>query len=526
MAPAGLAAPLAGARHAIFAGLILAALSVPGVLVPGVSTELRGQEILVRERRDLAAVSLDQAWERLPRSLERGFADRLGLRTSLLGLAGALRWRGLGEAPGQEVVRGAGGWLFLDNGQHLDHWRGATAISDEDLAAWVAMFATRAREAEALGAEYRVALLPAKATLYPHLAPDRYARIGPSRRDRVAAALESAGLKVFDPVPALESARADDDPSRGDFLYHRYGPHWSGRGERVAAEALARELGLALRPLDWERRPGEREQEDNWGRRIYVEQLTPEMPEEWWPTPDLDPGEPLPGGPMNSRRFEGAPGGAALVLHHDSFGRGVRELLGRDHSLVALWSSHFDQGRTAEARPQFVVDWYVEWRVAGDPRRVYVDGPAAREALWARGEQLWWSLRTGGQGTARVLGQRETPVSVDEPLTITSDGSPAFLILDGLPDLGVDHLLGVDLEAPGEGFVEVAALGGGGGPRRRDTQRVPVVAGRSRVLLPIRSMLHPRGPLVVLLDAGEGVWALHGAQLRKAPGLAGPLLDP
>jgi hypothetical protein len=29
-----------------------------------------------------------------------------------------------------------------------------------------------------------------------------------------------------------------------------------------------------------------------------------------------------------------------------------------------------------------------------------------------------------------------------------------------------------------------------------------------------------------VLDAGEGLWALHGAQLRRAPDLAGPLLDP
>ncbi len=526
MALACCAAPLAGARHAILAGLSIAALSLPGVLAPGVPTELRAQELLTRERRELAPVSFDQAWERLPRSLERGFADRLGLRTPLLGLAGALRWRVLGEAPGREVVRGAEGWLFLDNGQHLDHWRGATPLSDEELAAWVAMFSARAREAEALGADYRVALLPAKATLYPEFAPERFSRIGPSRRDQVAAALEEAGIRVFDPVPALESARAADDPSRGDFLYHRFGPHWSGRGERVAAEALARELGLALRPLDWELRPGGREAEDNWGHRIYVEPLTPEMPVEWWPSPDLEPGEPIPGAPMNSRRFSGAPGGAALVMHHDSFGRGVREILGRDHALVALWSSHFDQGRTAEARPQFVVDWYVEWRVAGDPRRVYVDGPSTREALWERGEQLWWSLRAGGQGTAWVLGQRETPVSVEEPLPITSDGSPAFLVLEGLPEFAEDHLLSVDLEAPRAGFVEVAALGAGGGPRRRDTQRVPVEAGRSRVLLPVRSMVHPRGPLVLVLDAGEGLWALHGAQLRRAPDLAGPLLDP
>lgn len=150
-----------------------------------------------------------------------------------------------GEAP--PAIQGPDGWLHL-----RDDLAPSRARDPERPAVLAARFAAVARRLQAFGTETIVMPVPRKGYYAP--APPGWTRdLG--LLDRLLAALADRGVTTLDLRPAWEV--------EGPPLYQRTDSHWSFAGARLAAEAVARELGLclppearrgALIPVEWERR--------------------------------------------------------------------------------------------------------------------------------------------------------------------------------------------------------------------------------------------------------------------------------
>ena len=158
---------------------------------------------------------------------QRDYERRLPLRALAIRWWGALRYALFREGrPG--VLVGADGWLFTT--EELAAVPEEEAVLEEAAAA-VAAVRDRLQEG---GSGLVVALVPAKARLYPdRLGRYRFPAAAAVRYERFRRALEARGIAAPDLAAALREARA------GGEVFLRTDTHWSPRGARAAAAALA-----------------------------------------------------------------------------------------------------------------------------------------------------------------------------------------------------------------------------------------------------------------------------------------------
>jgi hypothetical protein len=501
-------------------------LGLPGLATLVVDKEQRHRDLLQRERRPLQTWLASTVVKNRTAWAEKAYSDRLGFRTALLKLRSFIHWEWLAQAPGPEVVRGKDDWLFLDNGRHLDNWRGAAPLDGDLVKEWVESFLFRQELAQEFGSRYIVCLLPSKASIYPEQLPERYKPVGPSRRDQVLEALRAAGVEAPDLLPIMLEAKTADSFEEWDFLVHPSGTHWSGRGEGVAERWLRKELGLEPVGAPWVRRPGKWGASDTWTTRMYLDGLAPFSQMEWRAKGSTDVGAGLRGKRL-SRQWKN--GERRFHMNGDSYGRGVRELLARDTWLRMAWEHSLDVGRMQTSKAEVVVDWFVE-RVLDDLDPIHFSAPLALDygRVFAEGEPSGWSLGPDNPGSWRVLGQTEMHAQLEQSAEIQVEGQLGILLLEGLPDLNHACVLELDLTAPGFGGIEVGVASSPNGLGGRDTSRCATHRGGRQVLhIPVPSFKLKNGNrLQVLLDCGPGTYVLHGVQLRKVEALSGMGLGP
>jgi alginate O-acetyltransferase complex protein AlgJ len=141
------------------------------------------------------------------------------------------------------VLVGSDGWLFSSEefDYPFDRERGERTLAD-NLAAIVDVGERLAAD----DARLVVALLPAKARLYPERMGRYRLPAGPAERyEQSLEALQRAGVVVtVDVLSTLERAKASSP------VFLRTDTHWTPFGAAVAAEAVAGEI-TALGPFDW-----------------------------------------------------------------------------------------------------------------------------------------------------------------------------------------------------------------------------------------------------------------------------------
>ena len=304
-------------------------------------------------------------------------------------------------------------------------------------------------------------------------------------------------------------------------MVHPTGTHWSGRGERVAEAWLRAELDIEPVRAPWVRRKGQRAVGDTWITRLYLDGLAPFSDLEWWTVQKPDNGIKLRN-KRHSRQWKN--GERRFHMNNDSYGRGIRDLLGRNVWLRSVWEHSLDSGRMRTSQAEVVVDWFVE-RMLDDlvPSEFMTSTPADLQRAFAAGESSGWSLEPDSPGTWRVLGEQVVHQDLEQPGRIQAGVKPATLLLEGLPELEQDCILELDLVAPGFGGVEVGVASSPGGLKRSEvSQCVAHLGGRRVLYVPILGIKLKRGDrLQVLLDCGPGTYVLHRVRLRKIESLLG-----
>jgi hypothetical protein len=187
-----------------------------------------------------------------PKAFDAYVHDQFPPRVQLIAGLNYLRYR-LGYSGASQVIVGNDGWLFHDNGNHLEYPAASVPLSATDLDVWTTVFAARARWLAEHDIAYAVLVAPAKEDVYADQLPE-WARVARDHRkedqDAILAALRARGLDgPIDLRPAFIEAIA-----HGQRLYSPFDTHWNGRGAYLGYRGLLRSLSahfprLQPRPL-------------------------------------------------------------------------------------------------------------------------------------------------------------------------------------------------------------------------------------------------------------------------------------
>jgi alginate O-acetyltransferase complex protein AlgJ len=141
------------------------------------------------------------------------------------------------------AIVGHDGWLFVKGGasENLAQHRGENPPSQAWLDAWMATLAVRRTRARELGIDLACVIAPDKIAIEEEHFPEPIEPVGPRPAVRLC---EEAGDALRYPLAELRAARREGAVSR------RTDTHLSVRGSRVLAEAVTRELGVALPSLE------------------------------------------------------------------------------------------------------------------------------------------------------------------------------------------------------------------------------------------------------------------------------------
>ena len=201
------------------------------VLLAGLTLSLRASKIWVRpEGMSVRAGSWQLAFG-------NRYDLHLPLRDPGIELWGDLDYL-LGDGrPGVQI--GSGGWLYTD-----EEFR--TAPRDDEVIAAKLDYVAQVRARLAVqGTRLLVALVPAKARVYPeHLGRKRVPAVKSDDYQSFRAGLEALGVTAPDLLAAMQAGKANR-AGAGDLFLHA-DTHWTPLGARVAARAIAGTAGQAF----------------------------------------------------------------------------------------------------------------------------------------------------------------------------------------------------------------------------------------------------------------------------------------
>ena len=180
------------------------------------------------------------------KKIDAHVSDNFPARPYFIATLNYLRYR-LGYSGTSKIFVGHDGWLFYDDGSHLDQARDAAPLTAEQRRAWVTTLAGRVEQLRSRNAIYVVLSAPNKELIFPDKLP-RWARKGHGD----AEVLEADARRVNEPnLVALRRALVQERRLHAD-VYARYDTHWTGYGAHAAYVALCaklKEAGFPMEPL-------------------------------------------------------------------------------------------------------------------------------------------------------------------------------------------------------------------------------------------------------------------------------------
>lgn len=303
---------------------------------------------------------------RFMRDLKAYLPDHYGFRGSLVRGHALLTLKGLGSSPSTRVLLGKEGWLFYNDEGITDQYRGLKPFTEPELQRWQRLLERRRAWCAQQGATYLFVVAPNTHSIYPEFLPDAVTQLRrDGRLDQLLAHLKAQGspVQILDLRTPLRAAKATER------VYDRTDTHWNARGAFVAAQEIARALGLPLADRAAFRETRElREGGDLAGmlglKGDFQEEvlgLTPASP-----VGRLVPWSPEAMAAVRGRCNDAADStgglGPTAVVFHDSFGLLLRPFLAERFARATyMWNViGFEQEPILSLRPAFVIQEVTE----------------------------------------------------------------------------------------------------------------------------------------------------------------------
>ena len=425
------------------------------------------------------------------------------------------------------MVVGPRRWIFTAANRAIDAYRGELQLSPPELAWWKRALEDRRAWLEAHGSRYLFVIVPEKTWVYPEELPAGIRPQRPGPLDQILACLAGSESEPLDlRAPLLAAKPGDRD---GDWLYYRYGTHWTERGAHVGSIEILRRLQRwlpDLRPLpasDFERVP-RAGQGDTMAGTLSLADLLPQSdvafrsrePAVSHPAPDSERGS------LGIREIDDPRLPSCLFLH-DSTGAALWPFLTEHFRRIRSQERlDLDLDAVLEEHPDVVIQVIAERRLpAYRPSRTPLEAADAGRLAFESAAAGAFRLDAPG-AAARLspwqgakLGVGRTP---DEPPLTLRCRSPADGLL--LPELqlpaGNLPVLRIDLEAPKETDLTLLYQTS----KRR--KYIPMTSVHAH-LRPGRNLLHlvVRAPDVtgrlLLLPGARGRYTLQALEVRVVP---------
>jgi hypothetical protein len=183
--------------------------------------------------------------------LEAWFNDHFGFRKCLVQWNNKLRWSLFKDVTTRSALVGKENWLYIKDGQMIEHYRGQLQFTPEQLHDWQVLLEKRRDWLARRGITYLFVVAPDKQTIYPENLPDWMTKIQPQTKlDQFFAYMRAhSTVPVLDLRPVLIEAKQ----TRPTYL--KTDTHWNVFGGFVAYQELVRNLAKALPALKLEPAP-------------------------------------------------------------------------------------------------------------------------------------------------------------------------------------------------------------------------------------------------------------------------------
>ncbi|MFH1999347.1 MAG: hypothetical protein ABIK28_06685, partial [Planctomycetota bacterium] len=170
-----------------------------------------------------------------PEKFESFYNTQFGFRNTLITLQNLLKVYVLHAYISGDVVIGKDGWLFLDQNQSLEGYRGTLPLfTTAELDRWHRLFQSRHDRLAEQGIRFLVVFAPNKNTIYPEYMPDGLNRIDGQRRlDQMVAYLEEHAEYDFIDLRQPLIAGKDIEPT-----FYKTDTHWNQFGSFIAYKEI------------------------------------------------------------------------------------------------------------------------------------------------------------------------------------------------------------------------------------------------------------------------------------------------
>jgi hypothetical protein len=296
--------------------------------------------------------------------LEAYFNDHFGCRKFLVRLSNKLK-KALKETTVLNVLVGKDGWLFITDGDMIDHYSGRLLFTEAQLHNWQVLLEKRQKWLAQRGIAYVFVVAPDKHTIYPEELPDWVSKAGSQTKlDQFY-----SYMREHSTVPVLDLRGVVRSAKHAAPTYFKTDTHWNHYGGFIGYQSLIRTIAGQLPAMNLEPMP--------------LSAFTP--------TNELQPGGdlagilglnlfesnawyliPKPGLRQFNRKlsFQYVPDpividnpqaiGRALFFR-DSFATSWRPFLGYNFShVVMVWNDELDATRIEREKPDIVVSEMVE----------------------------------------------------------------------------------------------------------------------------------------------------------------------
>ena len=228
----------------VYSILLIAGFLLVIILPLGGMIGNQSQEISEKEKRRLAPLPelnfSSDLLQKFPQEYTEFFDDHYGFRSEMIEVNKGIKRSVFNKSAMKMVVRGEGGWLFLDDRKSLYDHVGLVTLDESVLSGWQQNLLDKQEWLAQRGIQYLFVPVPNKMTIYPEHMPARVRRLaGKTMLDQFINYMNQQ-QKFYAYVnlkPLFLKHKAN-----GDQLYYYTDSHWNSQGAFLAYQQVMKRL--------------------------------------------------------------------------------------------------------------------------------------------------------------------------------------------------------------------------------------------------------------------------------------------